>query len=83
MTCMLKRETDAAAVVMLTEGPRDQFPARGLTIRFQRDAGKKVTALTVDAGRVRDIKFTSAERPTAVHEAQRHEDTKNLLTSCL
>ena len=27
-------------------------------IRFQRDAGKKMIALTVDAGRVRDIKFT-------------------------
>jgi len=32
--------------------------ARGLTIHFQRDADYKVVSLTVDAGRVRGIKFT-------------------------
>jgi hypothetical protein len=43
---------------MQQDSAADQFRARGLVIRFQRDAGKKVIALTVDAGRVRGIKFT-------------------------
>jgi hypothetical protein len=55
---LLKRETDVEAAVMQAGGAPDEFRARGLTIRFQRDANKKVTGLTVDAGRVRDIKFT-------------------------
>ena len=55
---MLKRETDAEPAVMQQGSAPDQFCARGLVIRFQRDANKRVTALTVDAGRVRDIKFT-------------------------
>jgi CubicO group peptidase (beta-lactamase class C family) len=54
---MLKRETDAAPEVMQQGPESDQFRTRGLVIRFQRDAGKKVIALTVDAGRVRDIRF--------------------------
>jgi CubicO group peptidase (beta-lactamase class C family) len=55
---MLKRETDPEPAVMQQGSAPDQFRARGLVIRFQRDAGKQVIALTVDAGRVRDIKFT-------------------------
>jgi len=59
---MLKRESDAEPAV-LQQGPApDQFRARGLVIRFQRDASKKVIALTVDAGRVRDIRFTRTTR---------------------
>jgi CubicO group peptidase (beta-lactamase class C family) len=54
---LLKRETDVEPAVMQAGGTPDEFRARGLTIRFQRDAGKRVTALSVDAGRVRDIKF--------------------------
>ena len=55
---LMKRETDAAPEVMQQGSAPDQFRARGLVIRFQRDSNGKVTALTVDAGRVRDIKFT-------------------------
>jgi CubicO group peptidase (beta-lactamase class C family) len=54
----LKRETDAEAAVMQQDSALDEFRARGLTIAFQRDANKKITGLTVDAGRVRGIKFT-------------------------
>jgi len=55
---MMKRETDTEPAVMQQDAAADQFRARGLVIKFQRDAGKKVIALTVDAGRVRGIKFT-------------------------
>jgi CubicO group peptidase (beta-lactamase class C family) len=55
---MLKRETEAEAAVMQQSSIPDQFRARGLIIAFQRDANKKITGLTVDAGRVRGIKFT-------------------------
>ena len=55
---MLRRETDAEPAVMQQGFAADEFRARGLVIRFQRAASKTVTALTVDAGRVRDIKFT-------------------------
>jgi hypothetical protein len=55
---LLKRETDVEPAVMQAAGAPDEFRARGLTIRFQRDASKRIVALTVDAGRVRDIKFT-------------------------
>jgi hypothetical protein len=54
---MLKRETDAEPAGMQQSSAPDQFRVRGLVIRFQRDASKKVIALTVDAGRVRDIRF--------------------------
>ncbi len=40
---MLKRETDAEPVVMQLGAGPDEFRARGLTVRFQRDASKKVT----------------------------------------
>jgi CubicO group peptidase (beta-lactamase class C family) len=55
---MLKRETDAEPSVMQQGSAPDQFRTRGLVIRFQRDAARNIVALTVDAGRVRDIKFT-------------------------
>jgi CubicO group peptidase (beta-lactamase class C family) len=55
---MMRRETDSEPAVMQQDAAADQFRARGLVVRFQRDSNKKVTALTVDAGRVRDIKFT-------------------------
>jgi CubicO group peptidase (beta-lactamase class C family) len=55
---LLTRETDSAPILLLPEGPPDEFHGSGLAVRFQRDASKKVTALTVDAGRVRDIRFT-------------------------
>ena len=53
----LKRETDPEPIAMIAAGAPDRFRARGLTIRFERGADKKVTALSVDAGRVRDIRF--------------------------
>ena len=53
----LKRETDPEPIAMIPAGAPDRFRARGLTIRFERDAAKRVTALSVDAGRVRDIRF--------------------------
>ena len=37
-------------------GP-DRFAAGGHTLTFQRDAAGSVTALTVEAGRVRNIRF--------------------------
>jgi hypothetical protein len=54
---MMKRETDTEPAVMQQDAAADQFRARGLVIKFQRDAGRKIIALTVDAGRVRGIKF--------------------------
>ena len=55
---LLSRETDAEPAVMQPGPGPDEFRARGLTIRFERDAGGKVLSLTVDAGRVRGITFT-------------------------
>ena len=37
---------------------RDVFRAGGYVYRFQRDAQKRVTSFTVEAGRVRNIRFT-------------------------
>src|SRR5262245_13883268 len=54
----LQRETDAAPVALLPYGGADEFRARGMTIRFDRDANFRVVSLTVDAGRVRGIVFT-------------------------
>lgn len=54
----MKRDTDVDAAVMQQDSAPDRFRARGLIIVFQRDANRKVTGLTVDAGRVRGIKFT-------------------------
>jgi CubicO group peptidase (beta-lactamase class C family) len=78
----LKRETDPEPIEMVASGAPDRFRARGLTIRFERDAAKRVTALSVDAGRVRDIRFAKRrDEPTG--GAQRHEDTKERLFSFL
>ena len=54
----LQRQTDPAPVAMDRGTAADEFRLRDLVIRFQRDANRKVIALIVDAGRVRDIKFT-------------------------
>jgi hypothetical protein len=54
----LQRDTDPAPALLGRDGPADAFTFRGMTVRFQRDANRKVIGLTVDAGRVRDIKFT-------------------------
>jgi hypothetical protein len=55
---MLKRDTDAVPLKMERTSVPDQFRVTGgLVIRFRRDADEKVNALTVDAGRVRDITF--------------------------
>ncbi|MEO6237728.1 MAG: serine hydrolase domain-containing protein [Vicinamibacterales bacterium] len=53
----LQRVTDASPEVLRMEGPADEFRGAGLTIRFQRDAARKVSGLTVDSGRVRGITF--------------------------
>jgi CubicO group peptidase (beta-lactamase class C family) len=41
----------------LEAGARDQFRAGGSTLRFERDAIGQVTGFTVDAGRIRGVKF--------------------------
>jgi CubicO group peptidase (beta-lactamase class C family) len=53
----MQRETDPVPILLLREGVTDEFRGGALKIRFQRDAAGKVMALTVDAGRVRDIRF--------------------------
>ena len=52
----VKRETDVEPLALTPGASRDDFRVRGLTIHFRREAGK-VTALSVDAGRVRDVRF--------------------------
>jgi CubicO group peptidase (beta-lactamase class C family) len=52
----LRRETDAAAVPLQHVGP-ETFRARGFTLRFEK-SGDRVASLVVDAGRVRDIRFS-------------------------
>ena len=42
----------------LTPGESDVFRGGGNTYRFERDASGRVTAFTVEAGRVRNIRFT-------------------------
>ena len=53
----LQRVTDASPEVLRMEGSADEFRGAGLTLRFQRDAARKVTGFTVDSGRVRGITF--------------------------
>jgi CubicO group peptidase (beta-lactamase class C family) len=55
---LLARDTDPVPVELARGNAADEFRRAGFTIRFDRDASKKVTGLTVDAGRVRGIKFT-------------------------
>ena len=41
----------------LEAGARDEFRGAGSTLRFERDANGGVTGLTVEAGRIRGVKF--------------------------
>jgi CubicO group peptidase (beta-lactamase class C family) len=41
----------------LEAGARDEFRGAGSTLHFERDANGQVTGLTVDAGRIRGVKF--------------------------
>jgi CubicO group peptidase (beta-lactamase class C family) len=52
---MLQRDTDAEPFALQSTA-RDTFRARGFTIRFER-TGAGVTSFTIDAGRVRGIRF--------------------------
>jgi CubicO group peptidase (beta-lactamase class C family) len=52
----LQRDADAEAAVLQSVAP-DEYRFRGMTIHFVRDSGRRVEALVVDAGRVRDVRF--------------------------
>lgn len=52
---LLQRESDEAPVPMQPTAA-DTFRVSGFTVRFERSGGR-VSALVVDAGRVRDIRF--------------------------
>jgi CubicO group peptidase (beta-lactamase class C family) len=55
---MVLRDADTApAAATLQPATADEFRFRTMTLRFERDASRKVTALLVDAGRVRGIRF--------------------------
>jgi CubicO group peptidase (beta-lactamase class C family) len=45
------------AKLPLQAGARDEFRAAGSTLRFERDTGGRVTSLSVDAGRIRGVRF--------------------------
>jgi CubicO group peptidase (beta-lactamase class C family) len=53
---LLQRDGDSEPTELQPSGS-DEFRFRGMTVRFERDGRKKVTALAVDAGRVRDVRF--------------------------
>ena len=53
----LTRGVEKQAVAMQPTGP-DQFRAAPATLRFVRDAERRVTGLVLDAGRMRGIAFT-------------------------
>ena len=53
---VLRREADAEPAA-LVPGGADAFRARGMTLTFERAPDRRVTALLVDAGRVRGIRF--------------------------
>ncbi len=55
----LRRDTDTGPWPLTPSGA-DTFRARGFTIRFEK-TGDRVTSLVVDAGRVRDIRFTRTQ----------------------
>ena len=48
--------------LQLQAGARDEFRGAGSTLRFERDAGGQVIGLTVDAGRIRGVRFVR-QRP--------------------
>lgn len=52
----LQRDGDAEPAILQAAG-QDEYRFRGMTVRFVRDASRRVEALIVDAGRVRDITF--------------------------
>jgi hypothetical protein len=56
---MLRRDSESDSAPLQPEGP-DRFRARGMTIRFERQADG-AAVLLVDAGRVRDIRFVRAD----------------------
>ncbi len=56
----LRRDSDREAAELQPSGA-DEFRYRGMTVRFERSAGKEITGLVVDAGRVRDIRFVKRE----------------------
>ena len=58
----LKRDSDAEPASLQAAGP-DEYRFRGMTVRFIRDASRRVEALVVDAGRVRDIRFEKKSVP--------------------
>jgi YD repeat-containing protein len=45
----------------LTAGERDTFRSAGNTYRFERDSAGRVTGFTVEAGRVRNIRFVRTD----------------------
>ena len=53
---LVQRESDAEPVALQSSGD-ETYRLRGMTIRFERGSDGAVAALTVDAGRVRDIRF--------------------------
>lgn len=53
---MLRRDSDAEPAA-LQSVPGGAFRSEGMTIRFERGSDGMVSALAVDAGRVRDIRF--------------------------
>jgi CubicO group peptidase (beta-lactamase class C family) len=58
---VLRRDSDRDSAPLEPAGP-DRFRFRGMMIRFERAADRKVEALLVDAGRVRDIRFVRQPR---------------------
>ena len=58
---VLRRDSDRDSAPLEPAGP-DRFRFRGMMIRFERAADRKVEASLVDAGRVRDIRFVRQPR---------------------
>jgi hypothetical protein len=54
----LRRVEAGNELTLRAAGSSDEFQAQGMTIRFHRDGNRRVEGLDVDAGRVRDIRFT-------------------------
>jgi CubicO group peptidase (beta-lactamase class C family) len=59
---MLRRDADSGPAAMQPVAP-GEFRVHDMTIRFERGPDRTVTALVVDAGRVRDIRFVRVTRP--------------------
>jgi len=54
----LTRGVQRAQLALRPSEPRDEFSVSGATLRFSRDAGGRVSGITVDAGRIRGVVFT-------------------------